>query len=173
MANQNNGTETGYYSLVHTHTNCAPAKLRNQYKDGDTILLQNVWIYRTTQFVNNHSNEILKTAKLIISSTLTAAMAFELNPCLYRDSSVTFSCNYRRIYTMLCQKNVEGVQKVMPPYLYLYPQTRHHLVNWLFRSKTQTSENCNHSHEDRTSTNAEMLFYLRTKTSDNEQCDTQ
>ena len=32
---------------------------------------------------------------------------------------------------------MEGVQKVMPPYMYLYPLTRHHLVDWLFRSKTQ------------------------------------
>jgi len=30
------------YSLVHVHKNCAPAKLRNQYKDGGTILLQNI-----------------------------------------------------------------------------------------------------------------------------------
>jgi hypothetical protein len=33
---------------------------------------------------------------LMISSMLTAAMALEWNPCPYRNSPVTFSCNYGR-----------------------------------------------------------------------------
>jgi hypothetical protein len=45
------------YSLVHGHRNCAPAKMGNQYKDGGTILLQNVSVNLQNWAVHEQSRQ--------------------------------------------------------------------------------------------------------------------